>query len=329
MQLIKDMKAVPVIMDYKEHDYTVAAISHVPHLIAAGLTRTVKTNDDDEKHMHLLAAGGFRDTTRIAASSPEMWSQICNSNKDSICTFLDKFIEEMHNIRDNISNDTPEETSEFIENLFKEMGSSAKLPPVTLWFKGFLDKAMIYWPIPTVAIAAIVGAVLFYINTPRGRYNFHYFKYTMPIFGNLIFLLDFSRLIQALELNISNGMRIQDALDVSKNITNNQVMLAIIETSMNNMLAGNSWIQPFEDSGLCSSMHTEMLKIGMQTDLPEMLKKLNEYMNMDIKNTIDKVTAIMPQVVYSIVGVVLIFFVVVVLVPVIQVYMGGFMFESM
>ena len=99
MQLIKDMKAVPVIMDYKEHDYTVAAISHVPHLIAAGLTRTVKTNDDDEKHMHLLAAGGFRDTTRIAASSPEMWSQICNSNKDSICTFLDKFIEEMHNIR--------------------------------------------------------------------------------------------------------------------------------------------------------------------------------------------------------------------------------------
>ena len=52
-------------------------------------------------------------------------------------------------------------------------------------------------------------------------------------------------------------------------------------------------------------------------------------MNMDIKNTIDKVTAIMPQVVYSIVGVVLIFFVVVVLVPVIQVYMGGFMFESM
>ena len=45
--------------------------------------------------------------------------------------------------------------------------------------------------------------------------------------------------------------------------------------------------------------------------------------------TIDKVTAIMPQVVYSIVGVVLIFFVVVVLVPVIQVYMGGFMFESM
>lgn len=215
-----------------------------------------------------------------------------------------------------------------IQNLFDEMGSTAKLPALTIWFKNFLDKALIYWPIPTIIIAVIVGLIMFYINTPKGKYNFHYFKYTMPIFGNLIFLLDFSRLIQALELNISNGMRIQEALEVSKNITNNQVMLAIIETSMNNMLTGNSWIQPFEDSGLCSAMHTEMLKIGMQTDLPEMLKKLNEYMTMDIKNAIDKITAILPQVVYSIVGAFLIFFVCVVLVPVIQVYMGGFMFEG-
>ena len=216
-----------------------------------------------------------------------------------------------------------------IEKLFEDMGSNAKLPAVTLWFRDFLNSAMTYWPIPTMIIAGIVAVVILYINTPRGKYNFHYFKYTMPIFGKLIFSLDFSRLMQAMELNMSNGMRIQDALDISKNITNNQVMLAIIEASMNNMLTGNSWIQPFEDSGLCSSMQTEMLKIGMQTDLPEMLRKLKEYMNADIKNTMDKITAILPQVVYSIVGIVLIFFVVVVLVLVIQVYMGGFMFDTM
>ena len=60
-----------------------------------------------------------------------------------------------------------------------------------------------------------------------------------------------------------------------------------------------------------------------------MLRKINEYMTMDIKNAIDKITAILPQVVYSIVGAVLIFFVCVVLVPVVQVYMGGFMFDTM
>ena len=215
-----------------------------------------------------------------------------------------------------------------IQTLFDELGSDAELPAITLWFQGVLETAMKIWYIPTLFILGIVGVILFYINTPKGKYNFHYFKYTMPIFGKLIFSLDFYRLMQAMHLNLENGMRIQDSLDVSKNITKNYVMLSIIETSINNMLTGYSWIEPFEKSGLCTAMTTEMLNIGMQTDLTEMLGKLLEYMNIDIKNTIDKITKALPQLVYSIVGIVLIFFVCVVLVPVIQVYMGNFLFSA-
>lgn len=215
-----------------------------------------------------------------------------------------------------------------IQTLFDELGSDAQLPAVTIWFQGVLETAMKYWYIPTLFILGIVGVIIFYINTPKGKYNFHYFKYTMPIFGKLIFSLDFYRLMQAMHLNLENGMRVQDSLDVSKNIIKNYVMLSIIETSINNMLIGYSWIEPFEKSGLCSAMTTEMLNIGMQTDLTEMLGKLLEYMNIDIKNTIDNITKVMPQLVYSIVGIVLIFFVCVVLVPVIQVYMGNFLFSA-
>ena len=215
-----------------------------------------------------------------------------------------------------------------IQTLFDELGSDAELPAITLWFQGVLETAMKIWYIPTLFILGIVGVILFYINTPKGKYNFHYFKYTMPIFGKLIFSLDFYRLMQAMHLNLENGMRIQDSLDVSKNITKNYVMLSIIETSINNMLTGYSWIEPFEKSGLCTAMTTEMLNIGMQTDLTEMLGKLLEYMNIDIKNTIDKITKALPQLVYSIVGIVLIFFVCVVLVPVIQVYMGTFLLSA-
>ena len=215
-----------------------------------------------------------------------------------------------------------------IQTLFDELGSDAQLPAVTIWFQGVLETAMKYWYIPTLFILGIVGVIIFYINTPKGKYNFHYFKYTMPIFGKLIFSLDFYRLMQAMHLNLENGMRVQDSLDVSKNIIKNYVMLSIIETSINNMLIGYSWIEPFEKSGLCSAMTTEMLNIGMQTDLTEMLGKLLEYMNIDIKNTIDNITKVMPQLVYSIVGIVLIFFVCVVLVPVIQVYMGNFLLSA-
>lgn len=215
-----------------------------------------------------------------------------------------------------------------IQGVYDSVGSTATLPKITLWFNAVVHWFIVYWYMPVGIIAAIVAAVMFYINTPKGKYNFHYFKYTMPIFGKLIYSLDFSRFLKAMLLNLNNGMRIQDALDVSKNVVKNYVFLSMVETSINNILIGQSWIEPFEKSGLSSSMIVEMLKIGMQTDLPEMMEKLVEYMEMDIDNILDKIMRVLPQLVYSIVGIVLIFFVLVVLVPVLEVYMGNFMFDA-
>ncbi len=215
-----------------------------------------------------------------------------------------------------------------IQGIFDELGTDETLPAVTLWFADFINKAIKYWYLPVLIIVAAVAGVLFYINTPKGKYNFHYFKYKMPIFGQLIFALDFSRLMKAMLLNLKNGMRIQESLEVSKNVVKNYVMLSMIETSINNILTGTSWIEPFEKSGLAKPMITEMLKIGMQTDLTEMMEKLVEYMEIDIDNIIRKIMQVLPQVVYAIVGVVLIFFVLVVLVPCIQVYMGNFLFSA-
>mgnify|MGYP000434139399 CR=1 FL=1 len=215
-----------------------------------------------------------------------------------------------------------------IQNVYTEMGSTDQLPAITLWFQGVLNNLIKYWYLPTMIIAAIIGAIIFYIHTPKGKYNFDYFKYKMPIFGQLIFALDFSRLMKAMLLNLKNGMRIQDAIEVSKNVVQNYVMLSIIETSLNNIIIGESWIEPFEKSGLAKSMITEMLKIGMQTDLSEMMEKLVEYMEIDIDNIIQKIIKVLPEVTYLIVGVVLIFFVLVVLAPCIEVYMGGFLFSA-
>ena len=123
-------------------------------------------------------------------------------------------------------------------------------------------------------------------------------------------------------------MRIKESIEVSKNDVKNYVMLSIIETSLNNILMGSSWLEPFEKSGLAKPMITEMLKIGMQTDLPEMMEKLVEYMEIDIDNIMNKIMKALPQLVYLIVGAVLIFFVLVVLVPCVQVYMGNFLFSA-
>ena len=215
-----------------------------------------------------------------------------------------------------------------IQGVFDELGTEDELPAITLWFADVVDLLIAYWYIPVGIVVAIAGIILFYINTPKGKYNFDYFKYKCPIFGELIYALDFSRLMKAMLLNLKNGMRIQDAIEVSKNVIQNYVMLSIIETSINNILIGGSWIEPFEKAGLSKPMTTEMLKIGMQTDLTEMMEKLVEYMEIDIDNIMTKIMKALPQVVYAIVGVVLIFFVLVVLVPCIQVYMGNFLFSA-
>ena len=215
-----------------------------------------------------------------------------------------------------------------IQGVFDELGTEDELPAITLWFADVVDVLIAYWYIPVGIVVAIAAVILFYIHTPKGKYNFDYFKYKCPIFGELIYALDFSRLMKAMLLNLKNGMRIQDAIEVSKNVVQNYVMLSIIETSINNILIGRSWIEPFEKAALSKPMTTEMLKIGMQTDLTEMMEKLVEYMEIDIDNIMTKIMKALPQVVYAIVGVVLIFFVLVVLVPCIQVYMGNFLFSA-
>ena len=214
-----------------------------------------------------------------------------------------------------------------LQGIFDQMGGG-ELPKLTLQFSNFVNLLIAYWYIPVGVIVTAVALFFLWISTPKGRYQFDYFKYTMPIFGKLIYSLDFTRLMRSVLLNLQNGMRIQDSLEVSKNVIKNNVMLSVIETSINNIFIGQSWIDPFEKTRLSSPMTTEMLKIGMQTDLTEMIAKLLEYMEQDIDNTMEKVVKVLPEVSYAIVGVVLIFFVLVVLVPCIQMYMGNFLFDA-
>lgn len=215
-----------------------------------------------------------------------------------------------------------------IQNIFDQLGSTEQLPWITLWFANVVDFLMKTWYLWfTIFVGTIVGIVL-YIRTPVGRYHFDTFKYRMPIFGKLIYLIDFSRLLKNMLLNLQNGIRIQDALDVSKSVINNTIMLSMIDVAVNNIYIGKSWIEPFEQAKFSNPMTVEMLKIGMKTDLTEMMDKLVEYMDIDIDNTLDKIMKVLPEIAYAIVGIVLIFFVVVVLVPCIQIYMGGFLFSA-
>jgi len=100
---VKSLGSIPLILDYNSHDYATASISHLPHMISFALTNLVKNIDDDNETMKTIAAGSFRDMTRVAASSPIMWQNICESNKDQLLRLMDLYIEELTGLKKEIT----------------------------------------------------------------------------------------------------------------------------------------------------------------------------------------------------------------------------------
>lgn len=79
------------------HDRVFASVSHLPHLLAFAMVDTIGSAPDARK-LFGFAAGGFRDFTRIAGSSPEMWRDICHANRDAILAALDAYQQELEEL---------------------------------------------------------------------------------------------------------------------------------------------------------------------------------------------------------------------------------------
>ncbi len=115
VEVAKTIGSIPIVLDYHEHDRIVAAISHLPHLIASSLVNLVKDSDNPEGLMKRLAAGGFKDITRIASSSPEMWEQICMTNTDNIIDMMEHYITSLNQILDSLKERRGADIHEFFD----------------------------------------------------------------------------------------------------------------------------------------------------------------------------------------------------------------------
>ena len=122
-KILSGTGAIFATIDAGLHDDITAAISHVPHIVAASLVNMVRENDTSNELMKTFAAGGFKDITRIASSSPEMWESICLSNADSIDHFLSLMIDELTKMRSYIANEQGGEINRFFASSREYRGS--------------------------------------------------------------------------------------------------------------------------------------------------------------------------------------------------------------
>lgn len=97
-ELLNGTKAKFVILSAKEHDQITGMLSHLPHIIAAGLVNQSKAFNEEHPRSRQLAAGGFRDITRIASSDPQMWTDILLSNKEALLQLMADWEKEMQQV---------------------------------------------------------------------------------------------------------------------------------------------------------------------------------------------------------------------------------------
>ncbi len=103
-----------VVMDSDKHDIHACYISHLPHIISFSLANTVMSHEDP-KSIIALAAGGFKDMSRIAKSSPRMWSDIFKQNRENLLKAIESFENQLDDAKDMIKNENYENLEEWMK----------------------------------------------------------------------------------------------------------------------------------------------------------------------------------------------------------------------
>lgn len=138
---VESLKALPVILDYREHDSITGTISHLPHIIASTLVNFVHDTDTKDGLMKSLAAGGFKDITRIASSSPVMWQQICLKNRDNISRILGNYIQALEQAKDLVDHSDEEALYSMFENSrdYRDSMPNSSAGPIKKQFAVYCD----------------------------------------------------------------------------------------------------------------------------------------------------------------------------------------------
>lgn len=123
--VVSSFGAQVIVMPPDRHDTLVAVVSHVPHLTAATLMRLAHGRAEEHRSLLRLAAGGFRDMTRVAAGHPAIWPDICAQNQGAITDVLDELILELGSLRDIVARGA---TERLLENLESARAARLNLP---------------------------------------------------------------------------------------------------------------------------------------------------------------------------------------------------------
>lgn len=147
-QVVKELGAEFVVLSAERHDQLVAIVSHLPHLTAATLMSLANEHSEEHVAVLRLAAGGFRDMTRVASGHPAIWLDVCKENREAIVGALDGMISGLQSMRDIVDSG---KSDELLQRLQTARVARSNLPGRV---RELLDVVEVRVPIPDRSGAA-------------------------------------------------------------------------------------------------------------------------------------------------------------------------------
>ena len=141
--LVSKLGAIPLILSCEQHDFVTAAISHLPHIISASLVNLVRESDNEDGLMKMIAAGGFKDITRISSSSAAMWQQICLTNTNNIKMLLEHYIDSLEQFKALLNENDADRIYQVFDNarIYRESFIEASSGPIKKTYAFTVDIA--------------------------------------------------------------------------------------------------------------------------------------------------------------------------------------------
>jgi general secretion pathway protein F len=204
-----------------------------------------------------------------------------------------------------------------ILELFQDWGRALPLPTVILLdITNFLRS---YGLVLLIAVVGLVLVSLFYVRTEKGRIFSDRLILRVPIFGRLTRIIATTRFSRTLGTLLASGIPLLQAMNIVKNIVDNRIIAAAIESSQESIVEGQSIAAPLARSGVFPPMVTDMIAVGENSgQLEQMLFKVSDAYDNQIETAVSGLTSILEPVLVVIMGGVVLLIVLAVLLPIFE-----------
>lgn len=207
----------------------------------------------------------------------------------------------------------------FVLPKFKDIfnGMNVEMPVVTRFLFGIGDFMSAYWWAIILAMFGGFIGLKQWAKTPKGRYQFDFFKLRIPVIGDLALKMSVARFSRTFGTLINSGVPMMRSLEIVGETLGNLVLAKAIDDTRASLREGNKLSVPLTACGLFPTMVTTMIDVGEESGrLPEMLVKVGEFYDQEVEQTVKGLTSLIEPLLIIFLGCVVGFIAISIMVPI-------------